>query len=242
MATLDVLIIDIETYWTRDFSLAKMSTLEYITDPLFFIHAVGARRITCHTTSGQVLGTGVTQVTIADEDTLIPVMKDRWPVARSTLRVVYTQMLKDWLVSVGYTDADVVVAHNAAFDFPAIYHATGLIPKRMMCTMLLMMYRYGGPDMGGRYTKYAGSRNSLGHSFVSVVGNEPEQVFAGKDQTGLLSTKGRDPIDFTDEEKKNFVDYLVADVHKCVALVPVQTSRALARRDTPVPFHRTPGR
>lgn len=181
--------IDIETLWNDQYSLKKMSTYEYITDPRFFIIAVG------------VYAAGNSSNWVAETDDVS----------------MEHEKLKQFLIQCEYTNRSLVAAHNGAFDFPAIRMATGLVPRRMTCTMMLAVYRWGQADVGGRYTKYAGGTNSLGSVYNRLVRHPTYQ--AGKDKSALVSVKGRSPSAFTRQERVDFMKYLHEDVRMCSTIL-----------------------
>lgn len=202
--------IDIETYFSSSYSLSAYCTWQYILSPLFRILFATAStwqedaQGNVHHLEEHVFTTRHLKV-----DEVIPF---------EDVSGIFHDQLKIFLEDIGYAEADVVFAHNAAFDFPALRHATGLMPKCMCCTMLIAQYRWGSADSGGRYTSLLGGKNALGHVHQRIKGGDPTQLYAGKDSSALLNLKGVSdlyPETVSEQYYKNYVDYGVEDTVKC---------------------------
>lgn len=189
------LTIDIESYWSSEVGFsAGHCVWEYILNPEFYVTAIAH------------------QIDDGDPEVVV------FPPPEDVGYDEHKRSLHDHLVSIGYMDSSVVVAHNGAFDFPALYFLTGLVPPMMFCTMLADLYLNGQSEKLSGIQKTYRSSLALESVYQSqVMGNGGEKLEA-KDRSALLDTKGKHPGRIPEAELTEFIEYAGKDVFKCNAI------------------------
>lgn len=196
------LVIDIETYWSKDVGFsAGHCVWEYILNPEFYCTAVAYKQ-----------DNNNTQVAVLPTPDQVGIQGHR-------------EALKKLLLDIGYMESKVVVAHNGAFDFPSLSFLTGLTPPMMHCTMLADLYLNGQSEKIPNTKKTMASGGSLEGVFQTQVLGKGKDNFSSKDRSALIDTKGKHPALLDKETLDSFIEYAKSDVDKCSdifnALAPV---------------------
>lgn len=192
--------IDIETYWDKDVGFSAGHCIwEYVLNPHFYVTAIFAKDIN---------GSHAVAVFPPPEDL-------------SQQFLTHRQQVVAFLETIGYHRAPVVLAHNGAFDFPALAHVTGMIPKHMYCTLLGDTYLNGAIERVTSSERKFRSSMSLESVYQTVIGNGDEP-FEEKDRTALLETKGQHPFHVKSHELAEFIKYGESDVDKCFTIFDAQ--------------------
>lgn len=172
-----VVTIDFETYWSTDFSLTKMSFIEYIKSPLFEVISVAIK-----------IGSGITNVYFG---------KDVAPALQAI----------DWM------DAACVAHNGAEFDFPLLVWTYDVHPKLFVDTLHLARARH---------------QSAVGGSLKKLSAH---YGLPAKDNTALLSTKGKRLTDMTLQECADMGAYNIQDTANTAELFKIFKAEMVSDSD-----------
>lgn len=172
---MDIITTDAETYWAKDYSVADMSPLEYVTDDRFELICLSLK-----------VNDGPTEVFFGIDN------------IRKAIKQV------DWSKSF-------VVGHNmSGFDSYIYAYRLGIKPLMWGCTLAMARPIHA---------------KTTGLSLAKLV---EHYKLGKKDNSILLSTKGKRLADFTSDELRAMNKYNVDDTDQCYALF-----KLLAKHYTP---------